>query len=58
MKATLDFNCDLGEGCGDDAAIMSKCTVIADVGEHTMVGANCLRAVTTSHTEWPHRPLS
>ena len=25
---------------GDDAAIMSKCTVIADVGERTMVGAN------------------
>ena len=25
---------------GDDAAIMSKCTVIADVGERTFVGAN------------------
>src|SRR3954454_9406191 len=25
---------------GDDAAIMAKCTVIADVGEHTLVGAN------------------
>ena len=22
MKETLDFNCDLGEGCGDDAAII------------------------------------
>jgi UPF0271 protein len=22
VKATLDFNCDLGEGCGDDAAII------------------------------------
>ena len=22
MKASLDFNCDLGEGCGDDAAII------------------------------------
>jgi UPF0271 protein len=22
LKATLDFNCDLGEGCGDDAAII------------------------------------
>jgi acetyltransferase-like isoleucine patch superfamily enzyme len=25
---------------GDDAAIMTKCTIIADVGEHTFVGAN------------------
>jgi acetyltransferase-like isoleucine patch superfamily enzyme len=25
---------------GDDAAVMSKCTVIADVGEHSFVGAN------------------
>src|SRR3546814_16025118 len=33
-------------------------TLLMRVLGETIVGANCLRAVTTEHTSLPHRPLS
>src|SRR5690606_26124988 len=46
----------------DSSAMVTACdhASVLDrrVRGETMVGANCLRAVTTSHTESPHRPLS
>src|SRR5690606_31372962 len=44
------------------SAMVTDCdqasVLVSRVRGETMVGANCLRAVTTSHTESPQRPLS
>src|SRR5690606_24427246 len=46
----------------DSSAMVTDCdqasVLVRRVRGETIVGANCLRAVTTSHTESPHRPLS